>query len=212
MTLKDFITELQRRSPLLWNMRNSFRVFLFVLWAALFLPQAAPAGTVREFHPGGKIHVEKEVDENGQPHGTVKEYGEDGTLLSERRFAGGVRDGISKLYYPTGELMSEWAYQNGLRNGISLGYYKNGKVKDRGAYLDDKLEGVVKMYHPNGSLKAEMNFKNDRQDGMSKTYYESGKLQHLYKHKGGRLLNRKTYGEDGGLAADQDFPFPEALP
>lgn len=191
---------------------QKFSVLFFTLAMTSAAGSPACGQTIIEYHPNGKIHWQKNLDEDGLPHKINREYNDRGILIAERTYDRGVLDGISKLYYPSGELRTELLFKGGKRHGISLGYYKSGTLKDRGRYLEDQLDGIVRKYNSDGSLKAEMNFKNDRQEGATETYHPGGAVQHIYTYRKGRLLRRRTFDADGRLIQEQDYPQTQVQP
>jgi len=183
-----------------------FTGLLFYFAAFLVLTLSGYAEPLLETHPNGKVRLKGNLDEYNLPHGGISQYDDKGNLVSEKNYAHGVLEGVSRLYYPTGELMTEWAYKNGRRNGVSRGFFRNGQLKDKGYYKDDKLDGKVTMFYADGRLRTEMNFKDDRQEGATKTYSRDGKLEYIYTHRRGQLINRKRFDADGKLIHDQDYP------
>ncbi|MEE9258189.1 MAG: toxin-antitoxin system YwqK family antitoxin, partial [Nitrospinaceae bacterium] len=208
--LNHFIP-LKHRTRFLRSSLSSFILFtlIFLAWNA---PPPVFPEPIKENYPGGTPHFERNVDENGLPHGPSREYFKNGILKAERNYDHGRLDGLVKLYYPNGNIETEFIYKQGKREGLSIGYYKNGKLKDKGHYKDDKLEGPVRMFSSDGRLKAEMLFKKDLPEGSAKTYYPDGGLQYIYTYRKGRVIHRKDYDTRGKLIREREFPITSVQP
>jgi len=170
------------------------------------------AAEVLEHRPDGSLLAKRQMDEAGRPHGLSLEYHPDGRRRAEKNYDHGLLNGISRLYYPSGALQTEWRYKAGRREGKGVGYYENGVLKDEGVYKADKLEGISRLYASDGSLKAQLNFKNDLLEGKSTTYFPGGGVQYIYTYRKGRIVRSQTFGPDGALIMEQDYPLSQVQP
>lgn len=140
------------------------------------------------------------------PDGVVKEYFDNGALLAEYNYQGGVLEGKSKGYYSNGAFRGEWNYKNGKLEGKMKYFYENGNLNYETNYKNDKKNGISKHYHGNGKLLYEFNFKEDKFDGVTKGYYESGKLNKEYNYKAGKREGiSKDYYESGKLQLIENY-------
>lgn len=106
------------------------------------------------FHPNGQISSEANLLA-GRKHGTVKEYAEDGRLITNIRYDRG--------YEQTREELNRYD-DNGNKTGKWLEYHPNGELAREVSYKNGQEDGIVKEYNEKGNLI-----------GMEK--YESGIIQ-----------------------------------
>ena len=170
------------------------------------------AAEVEERNPDGSLLAIRQLDAAGRPHGLSREYYPTGTLRAEKHYNHGLLHGTSRLYYPTGALQTEWSYREGKREGRGVGYYENGVLKDEGFYKNDQQEGLTRLYSSDGSLKAELTFKNGILEGTTKTYNPGGGINYIYTYRKGRIVRSQTFGPDGSLHLEQDYPISQVQP
>ncbi|HCK99696.1 MAG TPA: hypothetical protein DHW42_06295 [Candidatus Marinimicrobia bacterium] len=161
----------------------------------------------------------------------IREYRDDGTLLSETPYNHGQIDGEKKIYTISGKLRRSSMYKSDSLNGyskkisgdyISLEqYYKNAKlhgitkeyntetgvlVKEMN-YNDNKIDGIMRKYNPiNGMLVEETAYKNGIKDGFSKFYYQTGQLKSEIQYKN-NIINGivEIYFKSGVLHSETSF-------
>tara|TARA_B110000467_G_C18173708_1_gene396633 strand:- start:294 stop:719 length:426 start_codon:yes stop_codon:yes gene_type:complete len=110
-----------------------------------------------------------------------------------------------KEYFDNGQLLSEINYADGQRNGLCENYWKNGQLWGGGNYKDGKMVGVWKSYYENGQLREEGSYKYteagvySRKDGVWKSYYESGELSIESVIKDGVQVKYISYEKDGSI-------------
>ncbi len=197
-------------SPIPMNIRilSSFGLILWLVLAGADVR----AAEVEERDESGGLLALRQMDADGRPHGLSREYFPTGTLRAERHYHHGLLHGISRLYYPSGALQTEWRYKEGKREGKGVGYFESGVLKDEGFYQDDRQEGPTRLYSSDGSLKAELNFENGILEGTSKTYYPGGGVNYIYTYRKGRIAKSQTFGPDGALLVEQDYPISQVQP
>ena len=92
---------------------------------------------------GNDVKVEyEEPYVNGEIHGIVKHYYENGQLLCEEPYVRNKKQDISKAYYITGELLAETPFVDNKEHGIEKVYYENGQVKEETSYENGKMNGI----------------------------------------------------------------------
>jgi len=89
----------------------------------------------------------------------------------------GNRHGTWKDFYDDGSLKAIGNYDNGKQTGEWKFYYQGGKIEQTGKFSKSgKLEGIWKWYYENGQLQREENYRAGVKDGVSTTYDETGKV------------------------------------
>ena len=87
---------------------------------------------------------------NGQKHGPVKSYYENGQIEKDYNCTNGKKHGPFKSHHENGNLKNQLHYKNGNENGQFHSFYDN-KAKYREGNFDKN--GLVKEYFKNGNLK-----------------------------------------------------------
>jgi uncharacterized protein len=89
----------------------------------------------------------------------------------------GNRHGSWKDFYADGKLRAEGKYENGKQIGIWKYFYPNGQVEQTGKFnKNGKPDGTWKWFFENGSLLREESYRNGLQDGLKIEYDETGKI------------------------------------
>ncbi|MBZ0166690.1 MAG: toxin-antitoxin system YwqK family antitoxin, partial [Candidatus Omnitrophica bacterium] len=134
-----------------------------------------PQGPAKTWYPDGTI---RSIDHfrNGQLHGEIKRYLENGNYFSVNEFVDGKMQGRNRWYFPDGTLKSDSIYENNVRHGLAKFYYEDGTFKEEAMYAAGVPNGPSKYYHPNGQLAETRTFKNGKFDGMHTYYREDGTL------------------------------------
>jgi antitoxin component YwqK of YwqJK toxin-antitoxin module len=82
-----------------------------------------------------------------------KRFHENGTLIEEDEYVGGLRHGVRRLWSPSGTLMGQAQYHNGRLSGKCLSWHENGARYVESAYTDHMLDGPYRSYWDNGNPK-----------------------------------------------------------
>ena len=126
---------------------------------------------------GGR-YVRSEVPwKNDKRHGTLRCFHPNGKLSSETEYMGDRAHGKTRSLNIDGKLLREGDMRKGQRHGIVTEYWtKTGSPKRVIPYNAGKVTGIVKEYYTNGKLKREVTFKDDAMHGIEKQYEVDGKL------------------------------------
>ena len=117
---------------------------------------------------------------NTKKDGLVKNYKENGQLLSEINYQDGKRHGIAKDYYKDGNIHNIINYQNGIKNGISKVFYENGQQYRVTPFDSGRIHGIQKKYRDSGDLMAEVPYKYGNPGSGLVEYTLKGKVKKLY--------------------------------
>lgn len=162
-------------------------------------------------HKTGKVAKTFSV-RKGNLEGPLRDYSEEGTLLSEVVYER-EHPRAEKLYYMNGKLKRnvERAAEGGRLKREE--YWDNGTLKSTGTYQDPgggnweylDPDGVVQEYSKQGVLLSESNFAGGFPDGNQKLYHASGKLAIEEEYQNKALVKLKCYDLDGKLEFSEEY-------
>lgn len=136
------------------------------------------------------------------PNGWIRWYYTNGNLQSERRFPNGVPDGTFITYHYNGMIKDSMGYVNGVITGTSRSWHSNGFLSDSVVY-DKDGSAVEVSWFDNGNPSSGGKTKNyGLQEGKWRYYHRNGNLASLEEYKGGKLLNRIYFDEQGMQLSD----------
>ncbi|MBO4741943.1 MAG: hypothetical protein J5605_09960 [Bacteroidales bacterium] len=165
---------------------------------------------------------------NNRLHGIVKQYDQQGNLLSVENYINGILQtdagNTKKLesridYHPNGKFKTIASYFKGVPEGVRREYDTAGKVVaayifSEGALiaegiLDDqgKRQGEWTEYYTGGEVRAKGNYKNSKPIKKWKYFFENGKVEIMgeYDTKGRKIGEWLRFYENGDTAIVQHF-------
>jgi len=102
------------------------------------------------FYENGNIFKEYEVNTEGEIHGYLKCFHENGALKFKVNFTNNVQDvGEVITYHPDGSRARKITFINGAKNGEFFEWHENGKLKTQGTYNNDICH-IEKEFDENG--------------------------------------------------------------
>lgn len=121
---------------------------------------------------------------NGENHGVLKEYSEDGKLSREIIYEKGKAI-FQREYFENGNLFQETPSfydrfglcEEGSGNGVEKVYYENGQLRSIVYYKDRRKEGEQKIYGSNGNLYKIIHYKKGIREGVFERYNSFGGLR-----------------------------------
>lgn len=116
-------------------------------------------------------------------------------------------EGLIKQYYDNGSIMSEVMYKDGVKNGRYRSWYDNGQLHGEGTYKNDSLVGAAVLYYKNGIKNSELAWnENHELHGPSRFWNESGILLDSGRYRNGKFEGRWwRYFGTGKLAQVKNF-------
>jgi uncharacterized protein len=102
--------------------------------------------TLRDYYPSGKLRLESEINRQGVPDGTCREYFENGQLKALSSRSDGVLDGPFQQWREDGKLLGEFKFNAG--NGTYRHWHDNGTIGLETEYRDGIQHGSSKVYDP----------------------------------------------------------------
>ena len=120
-----------------------------------------------ERYPSGAMRSESTT------HGITRWY-ENGQKQEERRFEGGVREGVSTQWYPDGKKLTEATWHAGKKEGLATRWHPNGQKFSEVLYREGKEEGRFLSWHENGQLACEATYRAGQREGLATTWNAQG--------------------------------------
>ena len=95
---------------------------------------------------------------NGQPHGTVKYFHENGKVMKEGAYENGQRSGKWTTYNEVGSVTGISFYNAGKKDGTWIEWDDNGNKRMEMIYKNGEKTGVWKQWDENGAFFASKNY------------------------------------------------------
>lgn len=130
------------------------------------------------------------------PDGLIIGYFPDGKRMMEIPFKNNHAEGIGHSF-DEGTLVSDALYRGGMLNGTQTGYYLNGKIKTQGEWRDGKPVGLHDLFDDQGRLEMTTEVKGNVR--IQTRFYPDERKKNVWIYDGGNLLEASEYGEDGVL-------------
>ena len=131
---------------------------------------------------------------NGQKHGPVKSYYENGQIKRDDNFIDGKGHGSFKSYYENGQIEKDYNCTNGKKHGPFKSHHENGNLKNQLHYKNGNENGQFHSFYDNKAKYREGNFDKN---GLVKEYFKNGNLKFL------KDKNKYTfYDEDNNLKCE----------
>lgn len=112
----------------------------------------------------------------GELHGIVTRWYENGNMEKRIEYQHGKNHGSYKTWYENGNQTEDYHYSNGLRNGPYTNWYESGAKRSAGIYANGKENGLFTSWHENGVKSAEGNYVNDKRSGNWTWWYSDGTI------------------------------------
>ena len=150
------------------------------------------------YHPNGNLKIERRY-ENGQLHGRVIEYDEDGELRSEVGYLYGKIDGKRIEVVKTNGKVNNITtshYNSGILEGEYLALYGNNNIREKGSYdAEGKKTGKWITGNEDGTLHEEAGYLQGKYHG-ERLRYRNGKPSYFEEYAYGRLNGKYIWYDD----------------
>ena len=137
-------------------------------------------GDLKKYHENGQLLGFVRYD-HGKPATFVYEiFSENGVLLSRVNMVDGIRQGEYVEYNEEGELERRGTFKDGARVGLWTTYNiadDEKKAYEEHTFANDKYNGPYRLYYKKNSLAVEGTYKDDEQVGLWKWYDKKGNLE-----------------------------------
>lgn len=185
--------------------------------------EGVQVGTGLEYYPNGNIRIERPLSD-GEIHGVVKSYYNDGSLWKEEEHENGIRVSEIVYYRQNGALHTKKHYQKGREieteewslNGILLLETKNGVANQpvkNGAYeflnehnavtkvtyKQGKKQGKEEIFYSDGELWEVNHYNRGVLSGMHQKWYSNGELAIQVKYVNGKKEGLQEEWYDSGV-------------
>jgi antitoxin component YwqK of YwqJK toxin-antitoxin module len=156
---------------------------------------------------GDKLHMELSY-KYGEDilNGPFKEFYESGKLKREGKFKDGKWHGRIKDYSEEGVLLSDAMMENGIENGNDFSYHNNGKIKQKTIKIDGKIDGLAEVFDENGNKLMDQIYVLGEETGRSREFFPNGDLKKIAEKENGEYVGiLKSFYESGQLQVELDF-------
>lgn len=157
---------------------------------------------LRWWNDGTLQRVEEHVD--GERHGRVHVYEEDGLPSTEHRYAHGQRNGEAVYWERIGDSVYRQVmgvYRESRRHGTWTWYHEGGEVAAVQEYREGRLHGSARRYQSDGTLVEDLHFRDGRRHGDQREYHPDGTLAATGHYRNGlRQGEHRRFHPDGTLA------------
>lgn len=164
-------------------------------------------GNWYSYYEQGNLQFETELNNEGEKHGTFKEYDVfTRNLIQQAEYKNNKKSGENRTYYTSGELEQVLMYKEGIAYDTLFNYYRGGQLSDKISVKNDQRSGLTTEFYKNGIIKGTGNYKEGLPDGVFKTYHPNNKLDTEMTITNGVLNGtKKTHYSDGQLQAEVNF-------
>lgn len=143
---------------------------------------------------------------DGQRHGTIHKWHENGTLGAKGMSVNGKPHGVGWTFHPNGKKSSEMTFVNGVMTGYAAKWYEDGSLSFEGVSKDGKKHGPLVEYYPGGQRRVQKTYANGAEDGDAYGWFKSGQLQWRQTTRGGKLVGIETnWNRHGQVAYELDW-------
>ncbi|MFT4553454.1 MAG: antitoxin component YwqK of YwqJK toxin-antitoxin module [Chlamydiales bacterium] len=167
--------------------------------------------TLIEYSPKGLKTSVRDL-KDGQSHGSVQEYYDDGTLKLTGSFINGLKDGEWKEFFQDGNERFLYNYTLDKLNGKYKSWHEviqpvleegveapeekpTATMKEEGAYSNGQKEGPWQTWYSNDSLQSQVPYQNGLEDGNYKEWwpkYTDSDEDAILKAEGDFVLGNKN--------------------
>ena len=184
-------------------------------------------GRWKYFYDNNTVKLEG-VFKDDKRNGYFKDYDENGSLLSVKKFVNDVEQveaqEVTSLklktdYYPSGKVKTVASYNGNVPEGVRREYNEEGKITAGFTYSKGVLtgegivdeegnrEGAWREYYSNTTLRSVGTYAKGKPVGNWKYYFENGKLESEGKYTKSGLLDAtwRWYFEDGSIRRIQSY-------
>ena len=143
------------------------------------------------------------VGDNRFKNGVYREY-EGDVLRSEKKYKGGMLDGLQREWWYDGVLEREENYREGRKDGLQVLYYDGGGIEYKLMYKNGRRDGLQRMWWEDGRIGYSINYRGGRLCGLQRWWYNPEdvdgrhQLESEGNYRGGRLYGfQRRWSEDG---------------
>ncbi len=155
------------------------------------------------FYINGKEVAEETLASNGTtlellgniPDGEVKEFDDNGRVMTEAVYKNNKLNGLLVRYTPDGEVLSKETYVDGLLHGPAeyITFNRAGAFKATCTYNKSRLEGERRLEQADGRLRCQETYKNGRLVGERTTFYLNGNKESISHYQDGKLNGLREF-------------------
>ena len=150
-------------------------------------------GKIRLIDSLGARYIDIEFDDKGYASGK-RTVVVDNVVVSEGNHKDGFLDGIQRDYSPDGKTMlSEKFYVNGSKEGVWREFYDDGTLMSEKSFKADKMSGILKTFFSDGKIESEKGYKDGTENGPEKIYADDGSILRDLNYLDGKPTGKAFY-------------------
>jgi antitoxin component YwqK of YwqJK toxin-antitoxin module len=150
--------------PKVYVLKSSKSVSIVV--DTVYFNQKKYSGFLFELYPNTKDTASMEGYENGLLSGVSKKWYENKTLMEERYFEAGKKNGTHSVFWKNGQKKFEFTAKNDVYEGKMTEWTSDGKLYHVGNYVNGQEDGSQQMWYENGKIRANYVIKNGKRFGL----------------------------------------------
>lgn len=159
---------------------------------------------VKEYDENGFLITEKSIIDN-KLIGTKCYYSTEGILLSKGQTYNDLKHGNYDYFYPSGKIKTKEVYRNDTMLFETI-WNENGKISVQNVFKDGLKSGICKEYYSTGNIKVEQNYLAGIKEGSYKSYFNNGTIYNDGTFKNDELSgDLKFYSENGKLKSIKKY-------
>lgn len=162
-------------------------------------PEDVLEGGFKIFYKSGQLKTEGNY-KNNKWHGRIKDFSEEGILISDVTMENGVENGEDILYHSNGNIKQKSIKVNGKMDGLVEVYTEDGKIGIDQIYVNGEETGRFRQYYNSGALKTTAEKVKGEFKGLMKVFWETGEIQVELNYDTNLM---KTYNVDGTLHTEK---------
>lgn len=158
--------------------------------------EGKPKHYIAHYTANNRLRQERFYDENGELHGKVTTYDENGGIIAESNYENGYKQGVGMHKNRNGHtIICEYQYDRKIGSYAEL--YPNGNVVEKGTYsAGEKKEGLWVWGEENGDIKMEAHYEGGQLNGIKREYYKGNKLKSEEGYANGKLSGPVLYYDE----------------
>ena len=135
---------------------------------------------------------------NGEYHGEIKRYYENGQLSEFESYENGKKQGELKYFLENGTLILKQNYKDGIQSGEEIRYFNNGNLRYKSFY-NIGIQSKEVSFYKNGKISREAVYNEDGTNYLSKDYFEDGQTEITSDDADPSISKEIRYFENGNM-------------
>ncbi len=116
----------------------------------------------------------------------------------------GIAQGLVKQFNNNGELISTYTIKNGEKTGIETMFYRASESESKAPipklavnWHENQIHGTIKTWYNNGQLQSQRDYCHNKKMGPSLSWYRDGSLMLVEEYENDKLVKGQYYKKNG---------------